>query len=172
LVAYRFFGGSLFDVQLAARGVDLSLGRDKAILENRSIKSYISQAFTQIRPNQTLLQVKNELLAAQQTEAYCVDEAGCYRGTLTLQHIVSLEQQNIPLTKPAADYAELEHLILLSDTSIWDAMEQLGDFVGESIPVINTQDDGVLLGVVFEAALVKAYLHTMYDIRREEHAAS
>ena len=172
LVGYRLFGRSLFDVQLAARGVDLSLGRDKAILDNRPITPYISQAFTQVTPGQTLQQVKAALIDDNHSEAYVVDSVGCYRGTLILQRILLLEQQQISLSCNATDYAEPEHLIMLSDTSIWTAMEQLGDFVGESIPVINNDEEGVLIGVVFEAALVKAYLDTMYEIRREEHAAS
>ena len=49
-------------------------------------------------------------------------------------------------------------------------MEKMGNFVGESIPVIKDTDDPHLVGVVFEAAVVKAYLDTMYDIRREENA--
>ena len=57
-------------------------------------------------------------------------------------------------------------------------MERMEDFVGESIPVIEEGDDGRpcdggrLLGVVFEAAIVNAYLDAMNDIRREEHAGA
>ena len=172
LLGYRLFGRSLFDVQLAARGVDLSLGRDKAILDNHPITPYISQVFTQITPGQTLQQVKTALIDANRSEAYVVDNARRYLGTLTLQRILLLEQRGVELSHDVIDYAEPEPLIMLSDTSIWTAMEQLGDFVGESIPVINNKEESVLLGVVFEAALVKAYLDTMYEIRREEHAAS
>ena len=50
-------------------------------------------------------------------------------------------------------------------------MEQMGDFVGESIPVLDNIDDACMLGVVFEASVVKAYLDATYDIRREENAA-
>ena len=71
-----------------------------------------------------------------------------------------------------ADLAEREELIFAARTSIRAAMEQMGDFVGESIPVIGEGDDGRMLGVVFEATIVKAYLDTMNDIRREENAGA
>ena len=51
-------------------------------------------------------------------------------------------------------------------------MEQMGDFVGESIPVLEEGDGGRMLGVVFEASIVRAYLDTMNDIRREENAGA
>ena len=42
LVAYRLFGRSLFDRQLLQQNVDLSLGRDKVILNQNTIKPYIN----------------------------------------------------------------------------------------------------------------------------------
>ncbi|MGI9334680.1 MAG: hypothetical protein ACR2RL_16165, partial [Gammaproteobacteria bacterium] len=62
--------------------------------------------------------------------------------------------------------------ILTARTTVWVAMEKMGDFVGESIPVLNDADDPRLFGVVFEAAVVKAYLDALYDILREENAAT
>ena len=172
LVAYRLFGRSLFDVQLASRGVDLRLGRDKAVLDNRPITSYISQSYTKVAPQQTLLQVRAVLIANQANEAYVVDDTGRYLGTLSLQEILHLEQQGTPAASRASDFAKPEKLVFYSDSTIWNAMEQMGDFVGESIPVINNEDEKILSGVIFEAALIKAYLEALHNIRREEHAAS
>lgn len=170
MVSHRLFGASLFDVQLAARGLDLSLGRDKVILNHRLIADYISQDFIRIRPEQTLAEIKAILIAEQQSEAYVLDSTQHYIGTLTLHHVLALEQQGITLSDPAHAHATPEHLILSADTSIWTAMEQLGEFVGESIPVVRDSEHNELIGVVFEATLVNAYLDTMYTIRREEHA--
>jgi len=168
-MARHLFGPSLFDVQLARRGLDLSLGRDKVILDHRLIDPYISSSFTQVAPDWPLARVKAALLAAQHTEAYVVDNNGRYCGTLTLHRLLALEQQGLPLS---AEQARPESLVLSAGTSIWAAMEQLGDFVGESIPVVQSDTDAKLLGVVFEATLIKAYLETLYDLRREEHAAN
>ena len=51
-------------------------------------------------------------------------------------------------------------------------MERMGDFVGESIPVLEDADGGRMLGVVYEASIVKAYLDTTNDIRRDENAGA
>ena len=47
-------------------------------------------------------------------------------------------------------------------------MNAMQGFVGESIPVV---DNGLLVGVVSESAIVSAYLEIVQDLRREEHAA-
>ena len=69
----------------------------------------------------------------------------------------------------AAETAKPEQLILSPDDSLWDAMVKLEDFVGESIPVVA---DGRLIGVVFEASIVRAYLKALHEIRSEENAAA
>jgi CBS domain-containing protein len=72
------------------------------------------------------------------------------------------------LNGPAVPYAEPEPLMLSPDTSIWSAMSEMEDFVGESIPVL---EDGRLVGVLFESTIVSAYLKILEVIRREENAA-
>ena len=60
--------------------------------------------------------------------------------------------------------------LLTPGTSVWSAMERMGDFVGENIPVLEEGGGGRMLGVVSEAAVVKAYRDAMNEIRREENA--
>lgn len=171
LVSYRVFGRSLFDVQLSKRGFDLSLGRDKLILDSRHIVDYMTQEFTAITAEQTLAEAQAALLASHRNEAYVVDAEGHYLGTLTLGEILGLIEDGVSADHEVASLASFEHLVLHQNTSVWQAMERMGDFVGESIPVIAAVDDSRLVGVVFEAAIVKAYLDIAYTIRREEHAS-
>jgi len=173
LVSYRIFGRSLFDVQLRMRGFDLSAGRDKAMLDHRLIESYVTRDYTALAPDTSLGEAKSRLLEARSHEGYVVDAGGFYLGTVKLEELVTREESGAlgPDTTVAA-LAKPEALILTVKTSIWAAMEQMGDFVGESIPVLEDGDGGRMLGVVYEASIVKAYLDTMNDIRREEHAGA
>ncbi|MGI9303640.1 MAG: chloride channel protein [Gammaproteobacteria bacterium] len=172
LISYRVFGRSLFDVQLRARGFDLSLGRDKVILDNRLIESYVSQDYTALDPGMSLTQAKSELLKDKTCEGYVLDTNGVYVGMIRLGEIVDRESNGLASETSVGEVAEREPLIFTATTTVWAAMEEMGDFVGESIPVIRDDDDPRLLGVVFEAAVVRAYLETLYDIRREENAAT
>jgi CIC family chloride channel protein len=168
LVGYRIFGRSLFDVQLRQRGFDLRLGRDKVIVEQRQIREFVSNDYTVTSAHAGLDQVLRKLLEQNRHEAYIVDSANHYIGTISMNQLVALSMADRPMTPTAGEFAKPEPLILSPDNSIWEAMAKLENFVGESIPVVDNQ---VLVGVVFEASIVRAYLHTLDQIRHEEHAA-
>ena len=173
LVSYRIFGRSLFDVQLRIRGFDLSAGRDKVILDHRLIESYITRDYTALAPNTPLGEAKSRLLESRSHEGYVIDAGGVYLGTVKLEELVTNEESGgLGSDTAVARLAKREALILTAKTSVWAAMERMGDFVGESIPVVEEGVDGRMLGVVFEATIVKAYLDTMNDIRREENAGA
>ena len=173
LVSYRIFGRSLFDAQLRMRGFDLSEGRDRVMLDHRPIGDYMTQDYTALAPETPLGEAKSRLLESRRHEGYVVDAGGVYAGTVKLEELVASEEGAGP--GPATTVGRLakrEALIFTEKTTVWTAMEQLGDFVGESIPVVEANDSGRMLGVVFEASIVKAYLDTVNDIRREENAGA
>ena len=173
LVSYRIFGRSLFDVQLRMRGFDLSAGRDKVMLDHRLIAGYVTRDYTALAPDTSLGEAKSRLLEAHSHEGYVVDAGGFYLGTVKLEELVTQEESGgLGPDATVTRLAKPEALILTAETSIWAAMEQMGDFVGESIPVLEDGDGGRMLGVVYEASIVKAYLDTTNDIRREENAGA
>ena len=173
LVSYRLFGRSLFDVQLRMRGFDLSAGRDKVVLDRRPIERYVTRDYTALAPDTPIGEAKSRLLESHRHEGYVVDAGGAYLGTVKLEVLVASEARaGHDAGTTVARLAKREALVLTEKTSVWAAMEQMGDFVGESIPVVKADDDGRMLGVVFEASIVKAYLDTVNDIRREENAGA
>ncbi len=173
LVSYRIFGRSLFDVQLRAGGFDLASGRDRAILDLRPIDGYLSQDYTALAPDTPPAKAKSRLVGDRRHEGYVVDTDGRYLGTVKLDELVAWEDGGGAASgATVAHLAKPEALIFTGGMSIWAAMEQMGDFVGESIPVLEDGEDGRMLGVVFEAAIVKAWLDTMNDMRREENAGA
>lgn len=169
LIGYRIFGRSLFDMQLLSRGFDLGLGRDKVVAKQRSIREFLSLDYTGVSLSDALSRVRDALLRDGRSEAYVLTESGRYAGTVTMNRLMELAASDPTLSASVAPHAEPEPLVLSPDDSIWDVMSKLGDFVGESIPVV---EDDRLVGVVPEAAIVQAYLQTLDDIRREENAAA
>ena len=173
LVSYRIFGRSLFDVQLRAGGFDLASGRDKAILDLRPIDGYLSRDYTALTPDTPPAEAKSRLVEAHRHEGYVVDADGRYIGTVKLDELVAWEDgSSADSGATVAHLAKPEALIFTAGMSIWAAMEGMGDFVGESIPVLEDGENGRMLGVVFEASIVKACLDTMNDMRREENAGA
>ena len=218
LVSYRIFGRSLFDVQLRLRGFDLSLGREKVVLDQRRIQDYVTSDYVALAPDASLAEAKSRLLGSGRHEGHVLDAAGVWLGSLRLEEILAHESGAAGIgaaaagpggaagsgpvsestaapeslgvrtgtdaasangrTPPAAIAALLARRrppLFTVKTSIREAMERMGDFVGESIPVLEgegEQGGGRMVGVVFEAAIVRAYLDTMNDLRREENAAA
>ncbi|MDH3464835.1 MAG: chloride channel protein, partial [Gammaproteobacteria bacterium] len=172
VVAYRVFGRSLFDVQLKSHGFDLSFGRDKVVLDHRTIENYVTQSFTQLTITDTLSVAKKRLLADSNTEAYVVSEQQKYVGMLTLMQLLNLEQTGQSFEQAVGPFARTESLVFTQSTTIWAAMNTMEDFVGESIPVVHSDEHRTLIGVVYEASIVKAYLDTITQMRAEEHGSN
>ena len=169
LVAYRLFGRSLFDRELSMRGFDLSLGRDKVMLAQAGIGDYITTDFVRVRPDHDLSQLRQALIDANRSEAYIVDDDSVYVGVITLNQVIASGDDKAPDYAPeyARDHAH-DTLRFSGGMSVWDAMEAMEGFVGESIPVVD--DNGRLLGVVYESTVVRAYLQIVHRLRAEEHA--
>ena len=173
LVSYRIFGRSFFDVQLEDRGFDVSLGRDKVILENRRVDNYLSLSCTVLEEQTPRAEARRRLLADPEHEGYVVDREGRYAGRLTLASIVDREGDPAPEGGArAADLADPSAPRLYASTSLWAAMERMADFTGNTVPVVQSEDDPRMLGVVSVRGLARAYADTLEEIRRDEHAAN
>lgn len=167
LVGFRIYGRSYFDAQLQARDFDLSLGRDKVTAQQQSIRHLVSRDYTTVDSGRTLTEVRAALVKDRRSEAYVVDRAGHYVGTLTSQRLMELASGETSLDELARDHATPEALTLNADESLWAAMSKLKDFEGESIPVVEEER---LVGVLLESTIVSAYLGVIERVRKEEHA--
>lgn len=165
LISYRVIGRSLFDLQLRARGFDLSLGRDKAILETHRIIDYVSRAVTTANAHDTVGDVRQRLVEDHRSEAMVLTPEGTLLGVLRLQGLV-----NCAIDTPVSDVAIRSFTFFDHDTTVWQSMELLRGFLGEAVPLVGR--DGRLIGVVPEEAVIRAYLEIVHDLREEENEAA
>ena len=173
LVSYRIFGRSLFDEQLRAGGLDLASGRDKAILDLRSIAGFVSRDYTALTPDTPPAEARSRLVEAHRHEGYVIDARGHYLGKVRLDELVAWENDGSPDSgATVAHLAKSGAPVFTADMSIWAAMDAMSEFVGESIPVLEDGEDGRMLGVVYEATIIRAWQDTMNDTRREENAGA
>ncbi|MBW7471789.1 chloride channel protein [Marinobacter sp. F4218] len=165
VISYRAIGRSLFDLDLRDRGFDLSLGRDKAILGSRLIRDYLSTIYTTARGSHTVEAVRKRLVDEHRAEAMIVDEKGVLRGIVRLQGIL-----DSPEGTPIDQLAIRAYTLFDEHTSVWQSMELLRGFLGEAVPLVS--EDGKLLGVVPEEAVIRAYLEIVHELREEENEAA
>ena len=165
LLAFRMIGRSLFDVQLAGQGIDLSDGRDKAQLQHahvidQPIKHYIS--FLSDTPTNEAVA---RLAGKDRSEAVIVDSENHYLGVFKIQSTIEHTEQ------PVLNLVSKERLVFTENTTLWDAMLTLDNFVGEIVPVVSSTDQR-LLGVITESGIISAYLAKVHTLRKEEHGSS
>ncbi len=164
LVSYRAFGRSLFDVQLMSRDVDLSLGRDMAILGNRAVKRFLSPAALRFHPADTVGDLLAGLGRTQASEAVLVNGSERFIGVLRLQDAVTK-----PPATPLDEIARTGGVVFTETTTLWDAIGLLREVPETTVPMVDA--DGRLLGLVAKAAVIDSYLEAINDLRREENAA-
>lgn len=167
-IAAQLFGRSLFDIQLAGRGLDLSSGRSRAVLEDARLEQLMSQEGVTLRPDASVAEAVARLGRAGHGEAYLVDAEGRYRGSVTLADLEVIREQGEE-ARTVDDCPQTPRPVLGPQTSVWTAMRQLQEMTGEAIAVVD--DDDTFLGVVFEASIARAFLRYSDELRREEHGA-
>lgn len=166
LVGYRIFGRSLFDVQLAKGGIDLSLGRDKAQLKSTPVSSLIENEYLAGNLDDSAELVRTRLLESEWSEMFITDSSdNTFVGTIRPVRWISHQAVT------AADLLSAATLTFDENTSIWTAMQSLEGFVGDAIPVVDSGSNR-LMGVVTEAAIITAYLKIEQSLREEENASA
>jgi len=165
LLAFRMIGRSLFDVQLAAQGIDLSDGRDKAQLQHVRVVDQPITDYLSFSPDTPTSEVVDLLVAKGRSEAVIIDTDNFYLGLFKVQSSIGLPEQ------PVVKLASKEELIFTEHTTLWDAMLSLDKFVGELVPVVSSSDQR-LLGVITESGIIRAYLAKVHALRKEEYGSS
>ena len=61
-------------------------------------------------------------------------------------------------------------LVFDETTSLWSAMQSMRDYIGEAIPVVDSENRRYL-GAMPESKVISSYLDALHDLRREEHEA-
>lgn len=169
LVAYRFFGRSMFDVQLLRSGFDLGFGRDKVILDRTPIAPWVTDAYVELGSGVSCRDARAVIVGAAAEDAQVVDAQGRYLGAVDLGRLdaaVDAGEGEVTIES----YVVRPAVVLDTRTSIWQAFARAKDFNGHAVPVVGGGGSGRLAGVVPEPVLIRAYLDTVRGIRDEEHA--
>lgn len=163
LVAYQWYGRSLYDFQLSQRGIDLSLGRERAYLLHHTVADLITDSLPVVHQDISLSELRERMAQKSTASAVVVDSDNRYLG-LVMQHQLHDQHDNnrvgsIDIEK-GAEFDE--------NTSIWDAMETMRGYIGEALPLVDSAS-GRYLGAIPEAVVINAYLDASHELRREEH---
>ena len=159
LITYITFGSSFFDAQLKSRDIQMGYGREHILMTQTKILNYANDDFISLKLDTTTKETINKFKRRSLTEAYFVDKEQNYFGKLKLINILNKPGNSI-------NFKEKNHIIINPNQNIYEIMNILKDFVGESIPVVN--DKNKLIGVISENDVLKAYDEITQTIRNIE----
>jgi CIC family chloride channel protein len=163
LVAHKWHGRSLWDFELGARGIDLSLGREHAYLRHQKVGRLVTDALPVLSSAYSIGQLRDELTASSTETAVIVDDGLIYLGQVSQTELGNRRDDD---SAAALEFGD--GIVFDENTSIWEAMQAMRDYIGEAIPVVDSKS-GRYLGAVPESAVINAYLDASQELRREEH---
>ena len=152
LVAYQLFGMSFFDKQLHDRGIDIAQGRGHLQVMETYIKPLVSNDYLRLDKDVTVGAAIGKLASEGTSEAYILGANDKFIGKVSLHELLLA-----PETARIADHLMASPLSIKADASLLQSIELASDFVGEHIPVIDS-DTKILIGILTEADLFQAYL--------------
>lgn len=164
LLSFRLLGRSMFDVVLARSGVDLSLGRDRALLEHTKIIDLPINDFVRVDLNDSTQRVIEKLTEDGRSEAVVVDSKGIYQGIIRTVDLLGQDSIRI------SENLHADSPVFYEDTTLWQGMSALEGFVGEAVPIVS-RVDATVIGMIAESELITAYQEIARVLRSEENEA-
>ena len=165
LLAFRLLGRSMFDVVLARAGVDLSLGRDRALLEHtkiiRACPSMISFASISMTPRKWSLKSYNGVSVLKPW--WSIQKASTRASYALLIYSGKIQTA-------FSEVLQVDSPVFNEDTTLWQGMSALEGFVGEAVPIVSATDRK-LIGMIAESELITAYQKIARGLRSEENEA-
>ena len=146
------FGSSYFDVQLLNRGIDISDGRTGLFMTETDILEFSDTTFLTVQDTDTVAQAVKIMSENNQSELIVVGENNGFLGKIN-----SLALFNKEGTIRSAKVIDSDCIIIDHTASLQTAMEVASKFVGEIIPVVDTESNKAV-AVITEGAIFQAYL--------------
>lgn len=145
LLSSRLYSRSVFEPQLLAKGVDLSLGRESLALQSTPVTQLMSLDYLTLPATVSVGTAIERMAAAHCAEAHLLDDDSNWAGKICLYDLVreAKDAMCLPLQ-------ERTPLILQAEDNALFAQTAMRDFIGEGVPVL---DKGKLVGIVHEADL-------------------
>jgi len=153
-MAHRLYGDSLFDMALNDRGFKIGLGRQHIQMNDIPLSKILSSEALTFNENLKIKDVNLQMLNKEVTEAVVINSDNIYIGKISIHDIL---QTNLDHEIKIKCLIKNTHLVLDSKISLVESIEAASSFVGEFIPVKNS-DNNKYVGSINESDLFQAYL--------------
>ncbi len=165
---------SFFRWQLQQRGVNITTGRDQALLRSATVAGLASEKMISSDQNSLAVEVIQQLALSRERIVVALDEHERYVGVISLDelHFFQAEEMDNSMTPTVlkavlhrADYYVLE------STSLQGTLDMMVSEGLEYIPVLSVQgsDQRSVVGIVWHDEILVAYNKMLRQARAEEY---
>ena len=163
IIASKLVGQSIFDRVLLNRNINLDLGDENLVLQNRSIQEIYHSDFLSLSVKDSVNEAIKRMTVKGYSECYITDLQKKVINKIALSDLLKVKSKSMLLEK----IKKRKFLYLSSDENIYNSIDLCKNFVGESIPVISQKKE--LVGVIGESDLLKIILEVNKNQREIEH---
>lgn len=158
LVARKLFEPSIYTIKLIKRGIFLKGGKDRAILQASKVSEVMDTEFESIPTSMPLGKIMERIESSRSTNFIVIDRQSRFVGTISLHHILSIiTQQSLANLVIAKDIASTDYNIIYPDDNLETAQNRFALVDSPFLPVVNKNDQAIILGVLRRDALVQYY---------------
>jgi chloride channel protein, CIC family len=172
VITNNWHGLSYFRGVLARRGVDMEARVEHDLLKTERVDALMSTAFSAVRLDTPLEDLRLYLQTAPHNELFVVTEDERLFGTITLADLDEAAFDHaLDGLVIAADVARRSPPMLEAGDDLQDAITLMETVHEEHIPVVNSRYSRKLVGFVHEKDVMLAYNKALVRLHKDEGAA-
>lgn len=161
-VAYSLMNKhSIYTAKLARKGVELTEGRERHLLERTPVTSGMLTDFASVRLPAGVAEAREVLAERGSTHLVVLDEAGSYVGTVTLERLTdALEQEPVPVLE---GLVQNRTVFVTRWESLDAAISRIAPRDLRVLPVVESRGSLSVKGIVTRDSLMNAYWKTLAE---------
>ena len=172
VITNNWHGLSYFRGVLARRGVDMEARVEHDLLKTERVDALMSTAFSAVRLDTPLEDLRLYLQTAPHNELFVVTEDERLFGTITLADLDEAAFDHaLDGLVIAADVARRSPPMLEAGDDLQDAITLMETVHEEHIPVVNSRYSRKLVGFVHEKDVMLAYNKALVRLHKDQGAA-
>ena len=164
LLAYYLSRDSIYTLKLKRKGVHVTQEERVSLLERVSVRDVMTTDFPSVPPDMPVKELMKLFAKSRHHGFPVVSEGNRLHGVVTIGDVESrIGRREKKLT--AADIATTELITAFPEESLDSVLRRLGDSEVGRIPVVDSRDNTLMLGVLRRYDIIKAYLKALPKLR-------
>lgn len=171
VVTSLFYKRSFFLMQLANRGIELDGGRATYLLKSATVGEHMSRDFFTVRDSDTADKARDLLIAQGGGLLVVTDEAGEFRGVLSLNQMPhSIFEPDQPREHLAGEYVrEVGHLIKTNEP-LKVALDLLIRSGEAALPVVAPSKERTVVGLILHRDVMEEYNRALLETHGQDQS--